>query len=74
MAGEDLITSLTHARQSQALVRLATTSGPVEGRVWSVDRRHSETVWLVGGTEAVAEDRFVPLRSIVGVTTVPAAA
>jgi len=73
MAAEELIKSLTHARRSQATVRLATTGGSVEGRVWSVDRRHSETVWVVAGTEAVAEDRFVPLRSILDVTTTVAA-
>ncbi len=69
MAAEELIRSLTDARRSQATVRLATTGGPVEGRVWSVDRRHSRTVWLVHGSESLAEDRFVPLGSILDVMT-----
>ena len=73
MAAEELVKRLTHARRSRATVCLATTGGAVEGVVWNVDPRHSQTVWLVDGHEPDAQDRFVPLGSILGMTTTVAA-
>jgi hypothetical protein len=72
MAVDELVKTLSHARRSGATVHLATTGGTVDGVVWSVDPRRSQTVWVVDGPEPVAEDRFVPLRSIIDMTTTAA--
>jgi hypothetical protein len=73
MAVDELVKTLTDARRSGVTVHLATTGGAVDGVVWSVDARRSQTVWVVGGPEPVAEDRFVPLRSILDMTMIAAA-
>jgi len=74
MAANELIGTLSTACRRGARVRLETSAGMIEGLVWSIDRRHTKTVWLVGPAGAEPLDTFVPLAAILEVVAVDHAA